>query len=374
MNLNWRRIVILLTAILFVGGVIGFQLLSKQKTDPPRKPSIPASRLTVSTMEVHHGPTSIPIPLQGRLAAYDRVDLFVEVNGLASQGAHPLKEGIRFKDGEILLQLDDREARLALQGQRAALLTSLAQLLPDIKIEFPDRFGDWQSYVEKLDPEKKVAPLPEPTSHREKLFLASRGIQTQYYTIRSAEERLTKYRLIAPFDGVLTAVDVQRGTLIRPGQRIGQFLRLGGYELESSVSISDLGFIRIGQKVTMESEDNGNRYTGIVRRIGDQVDASTQMVPIYIEVGGAGLKEGMFLSGEIVGGITDDVVSLPKDLILNGREIWQIRDSSLVKVPIDVLRTGRTTAVVKGLKEGALVVRDRKPGMIEGQQVNWITE
>ncbi|MBK7345340.1 MAG: HlyD family efflux transporter periplasmic adaptor subunit [Saprospiraceae bacterium] len=374
MNLNWRRIVILLTAILFVGGVIGFQLLSKQKTDPPRKPSIPASRLTVSTMEVHHGPASIPIPLQGRLAAYDRVDLFAEVNGLASQGAHPLKEGIRFKDGEILLQLDDREARLALQGQRAALLTSLAQLLPDIKIEFPDRFGDWQSYVEKLDPEKKVAPLPEPTSHREKLFLASRGIQTQYYAIRSAEERLTKYRLIAPFDGVLTAVDVQRGTLIRPGQRIGQFLRLGGYELESSVSISDLGFIRIGQKVTMESEDNGNRYTGIVRRIGDQVDASTQMVPIYIEVGGVGLKEGMFLLGEIVGGITDDVVSLPKDLILNGREIWQIRDSSLVKVPIDVLRTGRTTAVVKGLKEGALVVRDRKPGMIEGQQVNWITE
>lgn len=374
MNLNWRRIVILLTAILFVGGVIGFQLLSKQKTDPPRKPSIPASRLTVSTMEIHHGPASIPIPLQGRLAAYDRVDLFAEVNGLASQGSHPLKEGIRFKQGEILLQLDDREARLALQGQRAALLTSLAQLLPDIKIEFPDRFGDWQSYVEKLDPEKKVEPLPEPTSHREKLFLASRGIQTQYYAIRSAEERLTKYRLLAPFDGVLTAVDVQRGTLIRPGQRIGQFLRLGSYELESSVSISDLGFVRIGQKVTMESEDNGNRYTGIVRRIGDQVEASTQMVPIYIEVGGAGLKEGMFLSGEIVGGITDDVVSLPKDLILNGQEIWQIRDSSLVKVQIDVLRTGRTTAIVKGLQEGALVVRDRKPGMIEGMQVNWITE
>ncbi len=374
MNLSWRRIVILLTAILFIGGVIGFQLLSKQKTDSPRKPPGTSSMLSVRTLEVHNGPANMPIPLQGRLAAYDRVDLFAEVNGLANQGEHPLKEGIHFQKGEVLLQLDDREARLALQGQRASLLTALAQILPDIKIEFPDRFATWQSYIEQLDPEKKISDLPQAGNNREKLFLASRGIQTQYYSIRSAEERLSKYRLVAPFDGVLTVVDVQRGTLVRPGQRIGQFLRLGSYELESSVSISDLGFLRVGQKVTLGSEDNGKSYTGLVRRIGDQVEASTQMVPIYIEVNGQGLKEGMFLSGEISGGISENVASLSKDLVVNGREIWQIQDSSLIKVAVDVVRNGRTNAIVRGLKEGALIVLDRKPGMIEGQRVNWITE
>lgn len=374
MNLSRRRIVILLTAVLFLGGIIGFQVLSKQKTESPRKAPGAASMLTVRTQEVHNGPANMPIPLQGRLAAYDRVDLFAEVNGLANQGDHPLKEGIRFQKGEVLLQLDDREARLALQGQRASLLTALAQILPDIKIEFPDRFATWQSYIDQLDPEKNINDLPKAANNREKLFMASRGIQTQYYSIRSAEERLSKYCLIAPFDGVLTVVDIQRGTLIRPGQRIGQFLRLGSYELESSVSISDLGFLRIGQKVALGSEDNGKSYTGLVRRIGDQVEASTQMVPIYIEVNGQGLKEGMFLSGEIAGGISDDVASLSKDLVVNGREIWQIRDSSLIKVAVDVFRSGRTNAIVRGLEEGTLIVLDRKPGMIEGQRVNWITE
>ena len=162
MNLSWRRIVILLSALLFVGGVIGFQVLSNQKTDPPRKAPGAATRLTVRAMEVNNGPASMPIPLQGRLAAYDRVDLFAEVNGLAQEGAHALKEGIRYQKGEILLQLDDREAQLALQSQRAALLTALAQILPDIKIEFPDRFSIWQTYLEQLDPEKRISELPRP--------------------------------------------------------------------------------------------------------------------------------------------------------------------------------------------------------------------
>ncbi len=374
MNQPWRRVVILLTAVLFIGGVIGFQILSRQKTEPQRKVKTISARLTVRTMMVKNGPASVPIPLQGRLVAYDRIDLFSEVNGLALQGAKPLKEGVRFQKDEVLIRMDDREALLGLQGQRAALLTLLAQVLPDIKIEFPDRFPAWRSYVELLDPEKQVMDLPTSTSDREKLFLASRGIQTQYYSIRSAEERLRKYRLVAPFDGILTSVEVHRGTLVRPGQRIGQFLRSGAYELESSASIGDLDFLHIGQKVALRSEDNSRTYSGMVRRIGDQVDASTQMIPIYIEIVGQGLKEGMFLSGEIEGRVSEEVATLPKELLVNGREVWQVQDSSLVKVPIDVVRTGRTNAIVKGLTDGTLVVRNYKPGMTEGQQVNWIIE
>ncbi|MCF8238749.1 MAG: HlyD family efflux transporter periplasmic adaptor subunit [Saprospiraceae bacterium] len=374
MNTSWRRVVILLTALLFFGGIIGFQILSRQKSDPPRKSPITRSLLTVRALSVTNGSASMPIPLQGRLVAFDRVDLFAEVNGQAMEGAHALKEGVRFQKGEVLVQLDDREARLALMGQRAALLTLVAQVLPDIKIEFPDRFPAWQTYVEQLDPEKRIADLPTSTTTREKLFLAGRGIQSQFYSIRSAEERLTKYRLIAPFDGMLTAVDIQRGTLVRPGQRIGQFLRSGAYELESSTSIGDLAFIRIGQKVSLVSEDNGKVYSGLVRRIGDQVEASTQMVPIFIEVGGQGLREGMFLSGEIQGGISEQVVALPKELLMNGREIWRIQDSSLVKVQVHIIRTGRTLAIVDGLEDGTLVVRDHKQGMVEGQKVNWIID
>lgn len=369
-----RRLVIILTAVLFVSGIAGFQVLSRQKTAPPRKAPETSTQATVRVLSATNGPARIPIPVQGRLTAIDRVDLYAEVSGVAMDGDHPLKEGYRFRKGEVLLRLDDREARLALQGQRSALLTSLAQVLPDIQIEFPDRFPVWKGYVEGLDPEKLLNDLPETSTSREKLFLASKNVQSQYYAIRSAEERLGKYVLNAPFDGELTLVDIQRGTLVRTGQRIGQFLRTGGYELESSAAISDLDFLTVGQTVSLHSSDNGRAYTGRIARIGSQVEANTQLVPVFITLDGPGLKEGMFLSGEVAGAVTENALSLPKSMVINGNMVWSVRDSSLLRLPVEMVRAGRETCVVRGVPDGSLIIRDIRPGLVEGSTVNWVVE
>lgn len=374
MKTRWRRLIIILTAVLFVGGMIGFQILSKQKAPPPRNASTGPVSLQLDAGLIKLDALAVPVPIQGRIAAYEKIDIYAEVNGLAAAAAHPFKEGVRFKKGETLVQLDDREARLALQGQRAALLTTLAQILPDLRIEFPENFSVWQNYVDKLDPEKTIQDLPKPKSEREKYFLASRNIQTQYYTIRSAEERLSKYRIIAPFDGAITTVDIQTGALVRPGQRIGQFLRTGTYELESTVSLGDLQFVKPGQTVKLTSEDTGQEYTGTIRRIGEQIEQSTQMLPVYIEVSGPNLKEGMFLSGSVKGTMEQGVFALPKDLLINGRSIWTIRDSSLVKADVDLVRSARDVALIKGIAEGTLFVRKVIPGMYEGQKITYTIE
>ena len=374
MKTRWRRLIIILTAVLFVGGMIGFQILSKQKAPPPRNASTGPVSLQLDAGLIKLDALAVPVPIQGRIAAYEKIDIYAEVNGLAAAAAHPFKEGVRFKKGETLVQLDDREARLALQGQRAALLTTLAQILPDLRIEFPENFSVWQNYVDKLDPEKTIQDLPKPKSEREKYFLASRNIQTQYYTIRSAEERLSKYRIIAPFEGAITTVDIQTGALVRPGQRIGQFLRTGTYELESTVSLGDLQFVKPGQTVKLTSEDTGQEYTGTIRRIGEQIEQSTQMLPVYIEVSGPNLKEGMFLSGSVKGTMEQGVFALPKDLLINGRSIWTIRDSSLVKADVDLVRSARDVALIKGIAEGTLFVRKVIPGMYEGQKITYTIE
>ncbi len=371
MKTRWRRLIIILTAVIFVGGMIGFQFLSNQKAPPPRNASTGPVSLQLEAGSIHLSTLAVPVPIQGRIAAYEKIDLFAEVNGLAYAGAHPFKEGVRFRKGETLVQLDDREARLALQGQRAALLTTLAQNLPDLRIEFPEHFPVWQAYIDKLDPEKVIQDLPKPISDREKYFLASRNIQTQYYVIRSAEERLSKYRIVAPFEGVLTTVDIQTGALVRPGQRIGQFLRTGTYELKSTVSLGDLQFVKPGQTVKLTSEDTGQEYTGTIRRIGEQIESATQMLPIYIEISGPNLKEGMFLSGAVKGTMEQGVFALPKDLLINGRSIWTIRDSSLLRTDVDLVRSARDIALIKGVLEGTVFVRYVIPGMFEGQKVTY---
>lgn len=374
MNTSRNRLVIVLSAILFVGSIIGFRYLGSLKTPPPRKPEAGQRALTLRAGVVRPGSHPVEIPLQGRVAGFDKVDLFSEVNGLALSSAHPFKEGVRYAKGETLLQLDDREARLALQGQRAALLSALTQILPDLRIDFAGNYPAWQAYAERLDPEKPLQPLPAPASDRERYFLAARNIQTQYYAIRSAEERLAKYRIAAPFDGSLTAADVQVGTLVRPGQRIGQFLRLDSYELETNVALADMRFVRIGQSVLLTSEDTGTRYAGVIRRIGDQVDPATQMLPVFVSVSGPGLREGMYLSGSVKGAVEQAVFPLPKDLLVNGTRVWTIRDSTLQLQEVEPVRNSRETTLVRGLAEGELFIREVIPGMYEGMKVTWTIE
>lgn len=340
---------------------------------PPRKPPQSSGRLTIPVIHVALADQSVPVPIQGRVHSFERVDIFSEVNGIFRQSAHPFKEGVRYAKGEVLASLDDTEARLAVQGQRAALLTVLAQVLPDIKIEFPDQFAVWQEYIQQFDPVKVMEQLPQTASDREKLFLASRNIQGQYYAIRSAEERLSRYRITAPFDGTLIAVDVQPGTLVRPGQRLGTLLRSGNYELISSIPVQDLRFVRPGQTVKVESDDNGRSYSGRIVRIGDQIDAGTQMVPIYIHLEGGDLKEGMYLHGQVSGSAVDAAVMIPKNLLINGQEVWAIQDSALVRKVVEVVRTTRQDAIVKGLSPGTLLAEKIMPGMYEGMLVNWNT-
>lgn len=373
MRVTYRRWIIVITAAVFLGGMIGYQALSRQKEPPPRKPAGGAIRPALEALIARNGPMPVPVPLQGRVRPLEKVDLFAEVNGLFLRSAHAFREGVRFRQGEVLVALDDREARLALQGQRATLLTAMAQALPDLRVEFPDRFEQWERWVRALDPEKTLEPLPEPASDREKYFLAARNIQGQYYAIRSAEERLTKYRLLAPFDGTLTAVEVMPGTLVRPGQRMGSYLRLDHFELETTVSLSDLGFIAIGGEVLLDSEDTGRSYRGRVSRIGDQIDPATQMVPVYVSLQGAGLKEGMYLRGAVQGAPAGKVLSLPKELLMNGREVWAIRDSSLVRLPVELVRDTREEVILSGIPDGTLLVRKVLPGMYEGMSVTWTT-
>lgn len=374
MNVRYRRLVIILTALTFVGGLAGYRILSDQKAPPPRKPGGEAMRMQLQAGVVAPDVLPVPIPLQGRIRAYEKIDLFSEVNGLALSSDHAFREGVRYSRGEILVRLDDRESRLALQGQRAALMTALVQALPDLKVDFPERFGAWEAYVRQLNPEAVLPALPEPATDREKYFLAARNIQGQYYAIRSAEERLSKYIIRAPFDGALVTTDIHLGGLVRPGQRLGTFIRLGAFELETTVSLSDLRFIRIGQAVQMQSEDTGKAYQGRIVRIGDVIDPSTQMVPLFVEVQGEGLREGMYLLGSIRGSGEANVVGLPKELLINGREVWIIRDSVLLRQEVELVRSAREEVLIRGLDAGALYVRGIIPGMYEGMKVSWTIE
>ncbi|MEZ4740635.1 MAG: hypothetical protein R2818_15055 [Flavobacteriales bacterium] len=60
----------------------------------------------------------------------------------------------------------------------------------------------WEAYVKSVPVEGQLPVLPALSTQQERNYLAGRGVLDQYYGIRALYERLSKYVITAPFDGV----------------------------------------------------------------------------------------------------------------------------------------------------------------------------
>lgn len=332
--------------------------------------NIPKRIKAVKTMAVTNRPVTTKLGVQGRLEAYNKISLFTEVGGMVLETGKPFKKGSYFRKGETLLRIDAAEARLNLQSQKATLLNGVAMMMPDLKIDYPESFAAWERYLAKYDVDRPVPALPAPANQREKLFVAGRNLYTQFYAIRSLEERLSKYTLRAPFSGVLTATAVDRGAVIRPGQQLGELMATGYYELVATVPLSDLDFLKPGGEVQLVSEDIAGRWTGTIKRISDQIDATTQTVGVYVGVSGSNLREGMYLRGAADAKTIIDAVEIDRDLLVDQQSVYAVENDTLLRLlPVDVRKFNRETVVISGLPDGTRLLTSDVAGAYDGMRV-----
>lgn len=134
------------------------------------------------------------------------------------------------------------------------------------------------------------------------------------------------------------------------------------YWVYAEIFESDLGFIDVGQKATVEVPAYGETLEGIVRSVAESVDPSTRTVRVRIELSkvNVDLKEGMYVNVLMPVELNDALV-VPRDaLMMTGtRAIAFIQTSEGDFSPQEV-QTGwegeGLIQVISGLKEGESVV------------------
>lgn len=346
--------------------------LGLMKQDPPKR-DIPERIKEVEVRTVNNANLDAKLSVQGRLQAYNKIDLYAEVGGTVRETGKPFKEGTYFKEGQVLLRIDNNEARYNLQAQKATLMNSVANIMPDLKIDYPESFSDWNSYLTDFDVDKPLPELPTARDQREKLFVAGRNLYSQYYSIKSLEDRLSKYTLYAPFSGVLTMTMIDEGAVVRAGQQLGQLMATGYYEMVATVPLSQLDFLRPGGKVSLYSEDVQGTWIGTVRRISDQIDSGSQSVDVFVGVSGSGLREGMYLRGEADAKIFENVVEIDRDRLVDEREVFIVQNDTLLrKVPITVKKFSREKVLVSGIPDGSKILTSTVAGAYDGMRVKLV--
>lgn len=363
-----RRIGIVIGLAVLVGAFAVSRYFSQLKQAPPRR-EVPKNVPMVETMPVANRTIPTELDIQGELVAYNKIDLYSEVAGTLKKSDRPFKVGTYFPKGSTLAEIDDQEARLSLLSQKANLLNAITQLMPDLKIDYPESFQQWNDYLEGFDVEQELAPLPEPLNQQEKYFIASRNLYSQYYTIKSAEERLSKYNIQAPFNGVLTAANTNPGALIRVGQQLGTLMNTSLYELQATVPLSELKYIQVGNAVELTSRDIDGNWSGQVRRISDQIDPSTQTVQVFVSVRGRNLREGMYLTGSVAASDIENAMELPRNLLIDQTKVFAVQDSFLDLRTVEVVKLTQENAIVRGLEDGLPLLQTPLPNAFDGMKV-----
>lgn len=328
----------------------------------------------VLTQSVVNQTIPVQITEKGTLQALKSVELFSEVQGILENRGKLFKPGQYFSNGELVLSINDDEFLSSLKASRSELYNLLAQLMPDLKLDYPDVYNKWSDYFNAFRVDKALDSLPAFDNEREKFFINSKAIVSKYYSIKNLEERHKKYRIYAPFDAVLTEALVFPGTLVRPSQKLGTLINPYLFEMAISVDASYRKYLSIGKTVLLRDLDKTNNWKARIARIDATVNPLTQGITVYLELSGKDLKAGMFLEASIEAEPIDNCFELSRKLLVENKYTYQVRGDSLALVPLDVVFFKEQSAVVKNLPDSSIILANPVPGAFDGMRVEIVKE
>ena len=212
--------------------------------------------------------------------------------------------------------------------------------------------------------------MPEMSDENLKLFVSGRGVLGAYYSVKNLEQRLSKYQVRAPFNGVLTEALVTEGTLVRSGQKLGEFIQPGLYELMVSIPKSYALKLNQGATVSLSNMEGNQTFTGKVVRLNAKVDPSTQTTAVTIEINDPNLYEGVYLKAILEGNTLQNAISLPRALISEANTVFAVENNTLKAIQVTPLHYSEGQVVVAGIPEGLEILAKPLLGAYEGMTVN----
>jgi len=312
----------------------------------------------------------------GNVSSFNTVNLISEVQGKLSQGKVDLKTGVKFRKGDLLYQVYDVEARYALRARKSGFINLIANILPDIKSDYSNEFNKWSTYIESIKLNKNLPELPTWTSDKEKVFLASKLVLSEYFTIKGQEEQLKKYSVLAPFSGTITEVFISNFSVVNPGSKVIKIAQNSNFEISISIPTHQIESIKIGSKATILTTSNTTKGYGKVVRISDVLNQNTQSINVFVKA--SPIENEKFIDGEYVKvdlniegknkGITIPSLAIKNNSVF----VYSSKDSLIHQKQISVLNEDVEGSFISGLTDGEVIITQEVLNHIDSTKYNVI--
>jgi HlyD family secretion protein len=268
------------------------------------------------------------------------------------------KPGQQVKQGELLLELDDREIRLALETLKEQLAQQENKVVT-LKLEMDQKVKQTRSAIELLEIDlqssralrernrklresglvsgqdlltselnvqrnevqlRQQRELVEDTRRSTASAIAAANLQKEILQKQIARQDglLQQTRVAAPFSGMLTSLVEEEGASVAAGQLVARISELNNYRVEATLSDFHARLLAAGQAVRVEQ--NGEVYTGRVHTILPEIQNGTIKLLVDLEQPhNPHLRNKMRVDVNIVTGRKADVLVIDNGPAFNGK-------------------------------------------------------
>ena len=354
-------------------------LLGQVQPDPVEEVPAPDVIVEILTPEDFQ----IKISSNGTTTPLTQTVLTAEVGGEVIYRSKKFSEGSSVIEGEILAKIDDTD----LQLQYKNALLQLANAEVQYSLQLAEAEVAKQAWEKMGDGIASDLTLKKPQLKQAEALLAVAKAQ-----VSSAEKKLDKTEIVAPYAGRIQNVNIDLGTTIIPGQPVGAIYTSSEIEVTLAVKDNDLQFLSIpmdGRKldpseqalVEIKSFYKGKNQTWIGRleRVDGVIDPITRMINLiavfkndFIEIDKPNLPIGLFVEAQIDGIKLKDIFSIPVNAISQNNEVYIVNnDNELVSIKLPILKKYSDFVIVKdGLKAGERIVTSKLSTASNGIKVN----
>ena len=165
-------------------------------------------------------------------------------------------------------------------------------------------------------------------------------IDVQRADLQSAQAMISKTLIIAPFDGVITKVDVKEGEISSPNTPVISLLNDGEYQIETFVSENDIAKLKVSQTTTISLDAYGRDvfFDGIIISIDPaetiKDGVSTYRTKIQFVTKDERVKSGMTANIDIETDRRPNIVTIPQASIFldkGVKKVYVLTDDSCLK-------------------------------------------
>jgi RND family efflux transporter MFP subunit len=335
--------------------------------------------IPVTAVRVARGTAPVTIRATGTVTPSRSIRLEPQVNGRVIWTDEKLRPGGRFRAGQTMVRIDDRDYRVAAEQRQAALLQ--AQVALEIergRKQVAER--EWQ-IMEGMPASGsgRSLALREP-----QLREAEARVSAAEAALRQATLNIERTVLKAPFDCVVDDESTDVGQIARPGAPVATLIGSSEYWVKVAVPISDLPWLNVPGAEVSVFVDDGNG--GISPRIGHaievlgSVERGGMMAQVLVAVddplgdtsnGAVPLLAGAVVDVELVGRNVEDVYEIPRVALRRNNTMWRATDADLLEVmSVEIVHRTPATLLVRAQASSPVdVVVSSIPTPIEGMQL-----